>query len=225
MKKTAAALIIASTIIITACSTSNQDNTSLPNTAAELTESTVSSSSESDPSPLSEYNSLAKMAFNSNSVKSAGLMVEKNDSIATITIPKDLFGDYTEAEMVREQKDFGAFIAYANDDGSVTAKFRLDDYAQILEDSKLGLDTEIENSLSNYPQYKTITYNDEVNYLKATYDKSELAEEDILILLSVLTEVPTYQVFNGVADSDIYAECDIISEQTNEVLYHIDTRQ
>lgn len=181
MKKKIVALLLFTTVFISACG--NQTPVSVS------TESSISTDSvqETVTSDLSELDALGSIE------------VEKNLFDVSIVFPEDYVGDKTQADLDQLCKDFGYKSITLNEDGTATYVMSKKQHEELLEETRASINASLAELVGSeeYPNFTDIEANDNFTEFTITTKSAELDLNESFSVLMYYMYGGMYSVISG----------------------------
>jgi hypothetical protein len=193
MKKKVMLLLLASIVALSGCG----------NTGAGTNNDSNNSQTENSQSSLDS---------------NGGIDVEENLFSVELTIPSDLVGETTQAELDAIAKDKGYKSITLNEDGSATYVMTKTQHKEMLKELSDNINAslgELVNS-EDYPNITKITANEDFTSFTVTTKSTELSLAESFSVLSFYTYGGMYNVFAGETVDNIHV--DFINEASGEII-------
>lgn len=139
-----------------------------------------------------------------------------------VKIPKALFVNYSDQEIIDEAKTNGVVDCRVEND-LVYYVFDEEGYQQMLIDLRTNLDNMIQSIHDHDPSIIAISYAQDFKMVKIRVDQNYSKGYENLYAINVVTLMSYYQIFKGY-EEHIDIHCEIIDENTYEVIAEFDYR-
>lgn len=167
MKKKILALSLCTTLLLTACGSQTTEATpATPTESSVATETSVAESIATE--STTEANELEALG---------SIEVEKELFDVSITLPADIMGEITQAELDKTCIEMGYGSITLNEDGSATYVMTKSQHKKLLEETKTSFDTSLAEMIGdeNYPNVTDINANDDFTEFTITTKSTELS--------------------------------------------------
>lgn len=152
--------------------------------------------------------------------------IETEDNLfdVTITIPKDLVGDTTQAQLDETAKGGQFHSATLNADGSATYTMSKKQHKAMLE----GLRTSITKSLSemvgstDYPNVTDVKANDDFTEFTVTTKSSELTSQESFSVMQFYMYGGYYGIFSGKTPDNVHV--DFVNANSGKIITSADSK-
>lgn len=187
MKTKTLALLLSTTLLITACGSQTPVSSTAQEDAPSTEISATGTATSETTNNLSELDALGSVE------------VEKNLFDVTLTIPKDYVGESTQEDLNKLCKEKGFQSITLNEDGSATYVMTKSQHEDLMTEYR----TQINNSLKemigteNYPNITAIEANEHFTEFTVTTKSTELSLTESFSVMAFYMYGGMYAIFEG----------------------------
>lgn len=207
MKKKIVTILLISSLVLTACGSSNQVQSS----SAPSTQTAEEADTQGTENDISELNAIGDID------------VDKNLFDVTITVPADLVGDTTQEELDAKAADSDIHSITLNDDGSATYVMSKSQHKKMMQELADNINSTLSDMVGSedYPNFTDIKANSDFTNFTVTTTSTELDLTDSISIMGFYMYGGMYAIFNGSDVGNIHV--DFVNADSGEIINSADS--
>ena len=201
MKKKVLSIILSLSMLLAACGSSGAPAPAISTVEPTGTESSETDTSQTDP----------------------GIKVEKELFDVEITVPADFVGDSTQEDLDKICQEHGYKSITLNDDGSATYVMTKSQHKAAMDEMAASIRSSLEEMANSedYPDYTSVTVNDDFTSYTVTTKATELGLGDSFVVFGFYLYSGMYAAFDGNEIDNVHV--DFVNADTGEIIHSADS--
>ncbi|MDE6016466.1 MAG: hypothetical protein K2H41_12350 [Acetatifactor sp.] len=201
MKKKVLSIILSLSMLLAACGSSGAPAPATSTVEPTGTESSATDTSQANP----------------------GIKVEKELFDVEITVPADFVGDSTQEDLDKICQEHGYKSITLNDDGSATYVMTKSQHKAAMDEMAASIRSSLEEMANSedYPDYTSVTVNDDFTSYTVTTKATELGLGDSFVVFGFYLYSGMYAAFDGNEIDNVHV--DFVNADTGEIIHSADS--
>lgn len=201
MKKKVISIVLSLSMLLAACGSSGAPTSGGSTVESTGTESSATDTSQTDP----------------------GIKVEKELFDVEITVPADFVGNSTQEDLDKICQEHGYKSITLNDDGSATYVMTKSQHKAAMDEMAASIRSSLEEMANSedYPDYTSVTVNDDFTSYTVTTKATELGLGDSFVVFGFYLYSGMYAAFDGNEIDNVHV--DFVNADTGEIIHSADS--